>query len=112
MFVLYIWQAFPAKIITFNPESELLISQKYNLPKPITSLKSVEPSVGGHSIFSMNGGEWKRWWSLLNPGFSSARLMGHVPYIVDYVEVFCGMLVENVGSRIILHDDFTKKIDV
>lgn len=58
----------------------------------------------------MNGGEWKRWRSLLNPGFSAANLMQHVPFIVDCVEVFCGRLRENAGGGVVLLDDFTTKL--
>lgn len=74
------------------------------------SLKSIEPIVGGPSILSMNGDEWKRWRSLLNPGFSAASLMERVPYIVDCVEVFCGKLMESAGSGIVSLDEFATKL--
>ncbi|EPE37167.1 Cytochrome P450 [Glarea lozoyensis ATCC 20868] len=110
MFILDLWPAFAPAIITFNPESELFISQKYNLPKPSTSLESVKPIVGGPSLLSMNGSEWKIWRSLLNPGFSTASLVEHVPYIVDCVEVFCSKLLENAGNGILSLDDFATKL--
>ena len=110
MFLLDIWPAFPPAIITFNPEAAAIISQKSNLPKPVTSLDTVKPIVGGHSLLSMNGSEWKTWRSRFNPGFSAASLIEHVPYIVDCVEIFCDKLYANAGKGIISLDDFATRL--
>ncbi|KAH8586510.1 cytochrome P450 [Bisporella sp. PMI_857] len=110
MFLLDMWPAFPPAIITFNPESTTVISQKYNLPKPKASLDTVKPIVGGHSLLSMNGSEWKTWRSRFNQGFSAASLNEHVPYIVDCVEIFCDKLRTSAENGIFSLDDFTTRL--
>ena len=59
IFLLDIWPFYPTVLITFNPEATVLMSQKYNLPKPSMSLDSIKPIVRGHSLISQNGNEWK-----------------------------------------------------
>lgn len=110
MFLLDLWPAYAPIIMTFNPEVGVAMSQTYNLPKPITIFEAVRPIVGGPTLLSMNGGEWKKWRSLFNPGFSSASLMDHVPFIVKCVEVFCDKLRACVGREIILLDDFATRL--
>jgi cytochrome P450 len=58
----------------------------------------------------MNGSDWKTWRSRFNPGFSAASLMGHVPYIVDRVQVFCEKLQASVGRDLISLDDFATRL--
>ncbi|KAE9378297.1 cytochrome P450 [Stipitochalara longipes BDJ] len=110
MFLLDLWPSYPPVIINCNPEVGLAVSQKYNLPKSPTLEEAVRPIVGGPSILSMNGSDWKTWRSRFNPGFSAASLMGHVPYIVDRVQVFCEKLQANVGRDIIFLDDFATRL--
>ncbi|CAG8983327.1 hypothetical protein HYALB_00007455 [Hymenoscyphus albidus] len=92
MFLLDLWSAFPASLMVFDPEAAVLVSQKYNLPKSDASLELLKPIVGGQSLLSMNGMEWKTWRARLNPGFNPTTLMQHVPYIVDCMDVFCEKL--------------------
>ncbi|KAF7854227.1 hypothetical protein EAF04_010524 [Stromatinia cepivora] len=110
MFLLDMWPAYPASIVVFNPEAAVLISQKYNLPKPNTSLEMTKPIVGGPSLLSMNGEDWKSWRSLFNPGFSATSLMEHIPYIVDTVDILCEKFQENAGQGIFSLDDFATRL--
>lgn len=109
-YLLDLWPSNSAVIITCNPEAELLVSLKYNLPKPSATAESIKPIVGGPSVLTMNGDEWKTWRSRFNPGFSATSLMNHVPYIVDCVQVFCDKLRANVGREIISLDDFATRL--
>lgn len=97
-------------IATFNPEAELLASNKYNLPKPVRIGEAVQPIVGVNSLLSMNGGEWKTWHSRFNPGFSPTNLTGHIPYIVNRVKVLCDKLREHAGRDIFSLDDFATRL--
>lgn len=110
MFVLDMWPAYPTLIVTFNPDAGMFMSQKYNLPKPARSGQSVKPIVGGPSLLSMNGNEWKIWRSRFNPGFSAVSLNDHVPYIVERAKVFCEKLRQNVGQGIFFLDDFASRL--
>ncbi|KAF2188050.1 putative cytochrome P450 [Zopfia rhizophila CBS 207.26] len=110
MLVLEMWPAYDPVILSFNPEAGIQMSQKFNLPKPEVSRKSVEPIVGGLSVLSMNDNEWKYWRSLLNPGFSTNSLTDHVPYIVDCVEVFCDKLRAQTGNSVFSLNDFATRL--
>lgn len=110
MFLLDLWPSYSPVIVNCNPEAGVLVSQKYNLPKSQMAAKSLKPIIGGLSILSMNGNEWKTWRSRFNPGFSAASLMEQVPYIVERVQVFCEKLRESAGQGIISLDDFATRL--
>ncbi|KAF1951142.1 cytochrome P450 [Byssothecium circinans] len=109
MFLLDLWPSYPASVVVFNPEAANMATQQYALPKPPMAGDSVEPIVGGPSILSMNAVDWKKWRSLLNPGFSAQSLMNHVPFIVDCCEVFGDKLRADAGKSVFsLHDYATR----
>lgn len=110
MFLMDLWPTYPTSLIVFNPEALNLVSQKWNLPRPPQSLEAIKPIVGGHNLVSMNGTEWKTWRSLLNPGFSSASLNNHVPFIVDAAQVFCDKLGECSGKSLISLDEYATRL--
>jgi len=110
MFLLDLWPAYPSSIIIFNPEACSLASQKWNLPRPPQSEVAIKPIVGGPSLVSMNGGQWKIWRSLLNPGFSASNIAHHVPFIVDCVQVFCDKLEDSISKGIISMDELASRL--
>ncbi|KAH8656052.1 putative cytochrome P450 [Tricladium varicosporioides] len=111
VFLLDLWPSYPATLNVYNPEAAVLVSQKYNLPKSKLSRTLIEPIVGGESLISMNGGEWKTWRGLFNPGFSAGSLMGHVPFIVGCVEVFCEKLkAEARDGGFVLLDELVTRL--
>jgi cytochrome P450 len=110
MFLIDLWPSYPASIVVFNPEAANLATQKYNLPKPPLAGESVYPIVGGPSILSMNNVEWKKWRSLLNPGFSAQSLMNHVPFIVDCTQIFCAKLRANAGKSVFSLDEYASRL--
>jgi cytochrome P450 len=87
-----------------------VVSQKWNLPRPPQSEVAIRPIVGGPSLVSMNGSQWKTWRSLLNSGFSDSNIMHHVPFIVDCVGVFCERLKDCVGKDMIFLDDLASRL--
>jgi hypothetical protein len=109
MFLMDMWPGYPTSLIVFNPEALHLISNKWNLPRPLQSLEAIKPIVGGPNVVSMNGSDWKTWRSLLNPGFSPSSINSHVPFIVDSVSTFCDKLHENMRTLISL-DEFATRL--
>ncbi|KAF2661117.1 cytochrome P450 [Lophiostoma macrostomum CBS 122681] len=83
---------------------------KINPSKPPMAGESVEPIVGGPSILSVNTAEWKKWRSLLNPGFSTQSLMGHVPFITDCAQVFCDKLRMAAGRELFSLDEYATRL--
>jgi cytochrome P450 len=110
MFIIDLWPSYPASVVVSNREAANLATQKYNLPKPPMAGESVDPIVGGPSILSMNSEDWKKWRSLLNPGFSAQSLMNHVPFIVDCAQILCEKLRRNAGKKVFSLDDFASRL--
>ena len=110
-FLLGLWPFQPPVIVTFNPESALLVTQKLHLPKPKISHEMFKAIAGGPNLISMNGNEWKRWRSLFAPGFSSSNVIDHVGYIVELVEIFCDKLrTGSVENTVFSLDDFATRL--
>ncbi|KAF2469381.1 cytochrome P450 [Lindgomyces ingoldianus] len=106
-----LWPVSPPLLIVADPEVAVQITNKYNLPKTRhNSEDSMKPIVGGPSIISMNGEEWKLWRGLFNPGFSAANMTTYVPYIVDCVQVFCEKLEERAGKVLFQLEDLTTRL--
>ncbi|KAH9863977.1 hypothetical protein J1614_009910 [Plenodomus biglobosus] len=110
IFLIDLWPSYPSSLVVFNPQAANMATQKYALPKPPKAGESVEPIVGGPSILSMNTADWKKWRSLLNPGFSVQSLMNHVPFIVDCCEVFGDKLRANAGKTVFSLDDYATRL--
>src|SRR5687768_12228714 len=91
-FVMDLWPSYAPMIVTFSPAAAAIVSTRANFPKPDLFYHSVKPLIGGPSILTMNGKEWKTWRSRFNPGFSATSLVDHVPFIVDCVNIFCEKL--------------------
>ncbi|TEA19169.1 putative sterigmatocystin biosynthesis P450 monooxygenase stcS [Colletotrichum sidae] len=64
------------------------------LAKGADIVEPLERITGGRSLLTMQGGEWKRWRRLFNPGFSPSYMMGLAPAIADEVAVFRKNLLE------------------
>jgi len=110
IFVMDYWPMYEASLMISSPEISAQASTEFNLQRDERELKQFAPVVGGQSLFTMTGEEWKYWRTLFNPAFSSAHMLDLVPSIVDSVEVFCKLLHERVGSGIVLLDDMTGRL--
>lgn len=70
----------------------------YNGNKHWSMQDFLVPLVGKDDMVSSNGGLWKRWRTMFNPGFSSQHLMTLVPGIVDDVQVYVEKLNEHADK--------------
>lgn len=57
----------------------------------------------------MNGGEWKRWRTLFNPGFSAQHVAKLTPGIVQSAETFCEILRERTGRGVFRLESVTTR---
>lgn len=110
IFLMDYWPMFDPVLMVSGPEPSVQVANTYNLPKPREHRKFFYPIVGGESLITMEGTEWKFWRSLLNPGFSAAHMLSLVPSIVESVEVFCSLLRERAGKEIFSLDDLTTRL--
>jgi cytochrome P450 len=106
-----LWPVSPPLLIVGDPEVAVQITNKYNLPKTRhNSEESLRPIVGGPSMISMNGDEWKLWRGLFNPGFSAANMTNYISYIVDCTETFARKLEEQAGKGPFRLEDLTTRL--
>lgn len=109
--LLDLWPVATPLLIVFNPETAAQVTSTFNLPKDRNnSGEAMKPIIGGPSMLSMNGEEWKLWRNLFNPGFSAASMTEYIPHIVDCVQVFCEKLEENSGKGIFLLEELTTRL--
>jgi cytochrome P450 len=109
-FIIDFWPAATASLIVSGAESSLEVSNKYNLPKPQSQVELFRPMIGGQSVLTMNGDDWKTWRALFNPGFSAAHMARLVPTVVESVEVFCRILCEEAEKGIAQLDSLTTRL--
>jgi cytochrome P450 len=105
VFLMDYWPIYDPVLMVFGPELATQASIKYELPKPRHQEDGFRPIIGGSSLITMNGDEWKLWRSLLNPGFSASHMLSLVPSVVDAVDVFCQLLKEHVNTGVFSMDD-------
>lgn len=110
VFLMDTWPMFPVMYMIFDPDTAVQVSTKYNLPKPASFHKSMQPVTGGPSLVSINDSEWKKWRSIFNPGFSAGNMVDQVSAVVDSVQVFCDILRDKAGTGLVKLDDFTTRL--
>jgi len=110
IFLMDYWPIHEPLLMVSSPEVAVQVSNKYTLQKPHNSSKSFAPIVGGDSLISMNGEDWKTWRVLFNPGFSANHMMDLVPAIVDSVDVFCSLLREKANAGIFSLSEMTMRL--
>jgi cytochrome P450 len=109
-FIIDFWPASMASLIVSGSESSLEVFNKYDLPKPQRQVDLLRPMIGGQSLLTMNGRDWKRWRALFNPGFNAAHMARLIPTVVESVEVFCEILREKAGGGIVQLDSLTTRL--
>ncbi|KAK8859210.1 hypothetical protein PGQ11_009944 [Apiospora arundinis] len=110
VFLMDFWPVYPALFTVFGPEPVNQICNKYNLPKTAVATRFMHPVAGGPNLQGMNGGEWKYWRSLFNPGFSTGAMLNSVPHVVDSMLVFREKLIERIGKGMFPLDEMTSKL--
>jgi cytochrome P450 len=109
-FLMDYWPMFQPVLMTFSPEIAAQVSTKHDLPKPNDQQESFQPIIGGPSLITMNGAQWKNWRSLFNTGFSASHMLTLVPSLVDSADVFCEQLQKHVGGDVFSLDDMAMRL--
>jgi cytochrome P450 len=109
-FIVDFWPAATASLVVSGSDSSFEVSNKHNLPKPQSQVELFRPMIGGQSVLTMNGGDWKKWRALFNPGFSAAHMMKLIPSVVQSVEVFCDILREKADQGVLQLDSLTTRL--
>lgn len=92
VFYIDTWPFGPPMLVITAPDLAYQITQAHSLPKFHTLRDYMRPMTGGNDIITMEGGEWKKWRNMFNPGFKSSHLMTLVPEMVNEISTFCEVL--------------------
>jgi len=87
-----VWPVRDPLLYVFDPNVAQQLTVEHSTPKHPFLDEFITPITGKNSLVSSEGAEWKKWRSLLNPGFASGHLMSLVSGMVDDCVVFSGKL--------------------
>ncbi|MCJ1355836.1 MAG: hypothetical protein MMC33_005828, partial [Icmadophila ericetorum] len=94
IFYIDAWPFATFTLVLASPSILAQVTTEHNSPKFPAIRDFLYPLTGGRDIVSMDGGEWKMWRSIFNPGFSASHLMTMVPDMIQETAIFCERLKE------------------
>jgi cytochrome P450 len=110
VFLMDYWPMYTPTLMVSGPELAIQASVTNDLPKPKHDAEAYRPILGGPSLLTSNGPQWKTWRSLLNPGFNASHMMELVPQMVDSVNVFRERLRAQVDKGVFQLEDLTARL--
>lgn len=92
------WPFSPPTMVLSSPNTAFRAVQQHSLRKPPFPTQIFYPVTGGPDLIFMNGEEWKKSRSILNPGFNPAYLVSQIPAIVEEIVTFTKILRDHYGQ--------------
>lgn len=110
VFYLNLWPFNAPFVVIANPYVASQVEAAF-LDKPTSISATLDIINGGPSLQTMYGSTWKRWRSLLNPGFASGYVTGLAPAIAEEVAVFCTLVTQQAAKdRMFALEEFTLRL--
>ncbi|KPI37536.1 monooxygenase AflN [Cyphellophora attinorum] len=105
-----LWPVVPPSIFVFNPDMMRQFCQEPSLPKHDLIQWQFGSWTQGNDLALQHGEAWKKWRSILNPGFSAKNITSLVPAMLEEVLDFrqCLEGLAATGETFILEDVATK----
>ncbi|KAK4540921.1 hypothetical protein LTR36_008429 [Oleoguttula mirabilis] len=94
-FYLDVWPLADPMLHVFDPDVAQQVTVDLALPKHSTMADFMIHLAGPGDMVSSNGPHWKKWRTIMNPGFAASHLISLVPGIVDDSLIFCQRMVEH-----------------
>ncbi|KAI9816736.1 MAG: hypothetical protein M1826_001734 [Phylliscum demangeonii] len=98
IFYVDVWPFGPPILFLLSPDTALQCLHEQRLPKGANFRHFLRPLADGQDLVCLEGGAWRRWRTIFNPGFSAAHLMTLVPSMLDDVLVFRDILREHART--------------
>jgi cytochrome P450 len=108
--IIDLWPMSDSVVNLVTPEPTTQAFANHRFPKHSLVRKGMEILTGGPNMLTMSADEWKPWRGVFNPGFSSASINAQIGAVVDRVEVFRSLLVENAGKSAFPLGDLTSRL--
>jgi cytochrome P450 len=98
--VLYmdVWPVSEPMLAVFHPDMMAQFTQDTSRPKHSLLFWEFYPFTQCKDLVTSEGPAWKRWRSILNPGFSAKNILALVPEMLEEVEVFVRWLEDAAKS--------------
>ena len=93
------WPFGPQMLIVASTHGLYQITQEHSLPKYHALKSFLQPITEGLDIVTMEGGLWKTWRGIFNPGFSANHLMSLSGYLVEETDKFCGIFQQRLDDQ-------------
>lgn len=105
-----LWPAADEMLALFDKDIMQQLNVDHQLPKHPGMAIFMVPLAGPGDLVASNGAHWKKWRSIMNPGFAASHLMTLVPGIVDHSVIFTEKLAEHAekGEVFRLEEDVTR----
>ncbi len=102
LFYIDTWPFGGSTLAVYHPGMMAQFTQDQSLPKHDMVHRELDPLTGCNDLVSMEGGEWKRWRAIFNPGFSAKNLTALLPAFLEEIQVLKEILEEAAKSGEIL----------
>jgi cytochrome P450 len=103
VFYLDLWPASYPMMIIHDPGVANQITLTKSMPKHEVNRRYISPLVGYQSVVTLEGPDWKRVRSILNPGFSPAYLATLMPILTKHVGRFTQKLSTAADTNEVVH---------
>lgn len=105
-----LWPMADPIVYIFDPEICQQVTVDRQIPKHPGMVDFLLPLAGPGDLVTSNGPHWKKWRSIMNPGFASSYLATLVPGIVDECTIFCQKIAKRAdnGGVFRLEEDATR----
>lgn len=109
-FYVDVWPIMDPLLYIFDPDIAQQVTVDHVLPKHWSLASFLIHLSGPGDMVSSDGPHWKKWRSIMNPGFAASHLMSLVPGIVDDSLVFCERMAEHAEKNEVfrLEEDATR----
>lgn len=108
--IIDLWPMSDSVVNLVTPEPTTQAFANHRFGKHNLVRKGMEILTGGPNMLTMSADEWKPWRSVFNPGFSNASINAQMDAVVDRVEVFRSLLIENAGKSAFPLGDLTSRL--
>ncbi len=82
------WPILPPILYVFDPDMSAQFTTIHSLPKAKLVKDEFKYLTGNKDLVTLDGQEWKRWRSILNPGFSAKNIVSMIPALLEEVAIF------------------------
>lgn len=105
-----LWPFADNMLYVMDPDIARQATQDHNIPKHPTLESFMIHLAGRGDLVSSNGEHWKKWRSIMNPGFAGSHLMTLAPGIVDDAIIYMDKLAKHAekGDVFRLEEDTTR----